>query len=278
MIKSPKTERHWRFIALDARPSLVDRLGIDRTLVVRRPSDLGDAFKRVSTESVWIVPHGKWAEKLAVAANEHLLHFRQHAMPFGDLLMFEPSPRPELVPSLRNYFGHVVGEVAPLTFLPFDQMAEVLLSEKRRDLFIAGSIDIAARTLTLARGDLNTMTVPIAAIGQLNESDYKKFRLDDFGYAVCFGDFEASAHGILYEFDPDYRKRFAASRRAQDKGFGPSLKRLRLLRRLPADAFPGIPEQTLTKIEEGKAMPPRGKALQTIATLLSVSPEEIETF
>ena len=60
-----------------------------------------------------------------------------------------------------------------------------------------------------------------------SKPDFDRFAVDDFGYAIRFGDFETSAHSLLYKIDPEYRSRANKRRLAEEKGFGPALRRLR---------------------------------------------------
>lgn len=198
---------------------------------------------------------------------------------FGDLLMMQP-PRSEVVPALRNYFGTVVGESPAFKTLPPEQLAEVLSHENREDRFIGGIVDTGSKTLTLCRGNLETIVVPLSIFqgAGRQKPDFKRFALDDFGYAIRFGDYEATAHAVLFNVDPEYRRRYNEQRREEEKGFGPSLRRLRILRRLSRDDFPGIAAKTIARIERGETERPQGKTLATIARKLAVTPDEIETY
>ena len=46
--------------------------------------------------------------------------------------------------------------------LPLDQLADVLSSKNKTDLFIGGVVDQHTGTITLARGDLTSMNVPLS--------------------------------------------------------------------------------------------------------------------
>jgi hypothetical protein len=102
--------------------------------------------------------------------------------------------------------------------------------------------------------------------------------LDDYGYTLRFGEYEASAHSVLYRVDPAYRRRANRQRIAEEQGFGPSLRRLRILRRLSRDDFLNIASKTIARIERGETEKPQGKTLETLAKVLNVAPEEIETY
>ncbi|MGD0899457.1 MAG: helix-turn-helix transcriptional regulator [Thermoguttaceae bacterium] len=157
---------------------------------------------------------------------------------------------------------------------------EVLSSDNRADLFLGGIVNESSGTLTLTRGDLSTLIVPLSmfpADGP-NRPEFGRFELDDYGYTIRFGAFEASAHSVLYRVDPEYRCRANKRRIAEDKGFGPSLRRLRILRRLSRNAFSGISPKTIARIERKETEKPHGKTLDTLAKVLGVAPEDIETY
>jgi hypothetical protein len=164
--------------------------------------------------------------------------------------------------------------------LPVVQLAEVLTSQRRSDLFIGGCLDRATESLTLVRGDLNLLTVPLRIFRTrgATKPDFKQFDVDDYGYSIRFGAYEASADKVLYEADPEYRRRFNAQRPATEQGFGPSLKRLRILRQLSRDEFPGVPERSIASLERESAVKPKARTLNALAKTLQVDPEEIETY
>ena len=126
----------------------------------------------------------------------------------GRLVVLEP-PRFELIPSLHSQFRRVAGEVPSFKMLPAEHLLEVLSSAKRVDLFLGGIVDEGSGTLALTRGDLTTLVVPLSMFPATGPSkpDFGKFELDDYGYTIRFGDFEASAHSVLYRVDPEYRHR-----------------------------------------------------------------------
>ena len=270
-------KRGCQFIVLDTRQHLAAQLGADRTFQVTRTKDLTDAFLHAVGESVWIVAP-RWTERLVKAASAFFIeHPKQRAL--GDLFMLAP-PRSGVVPSLHGFFRTVVGEVPSFKLLPSEQLPEVLTSEERRDLFIAGCIDEESETATLVRGDFSRLTVPLKLFARTGPTkpDFRQFGLDDYGYALRFGDYEASAHSVLYRVDPDYRRRINNLRRAQEKGFAPSLRRLRLLRGLSRGDVPGISATTIARLERGETGKPHGGTLTRIAKALDVWPEEIESF
>jgi hypothetical protein len=100
----------------------------------------------------------------------------------------------------------------------------------------------------------------------------------DYGHSVALGEYEASADAILYETDEDYRRKLKKERKQNERGFGASLRRLRLQRRLKRGDFPGISSKTIARIERGDVERPRSRTLLTIAQRLGVGPEQVESY
>lgn len=268
-----------RFVVLDSSKRFRDRLGEEWALRVSKKKELPAALAQASEETVWIVVRAKWAEPLLEAVSAHALQ-RQKRMTFGDVLMLQPPARTELVPPLHSQFRRVVGEVPHFRMLPSDQLAEVLAGKNRTDLFVGGIVDRSSGTITLARGDLTTVTVPLSVFDTEGpcKPDFDRFGIDDYGYTLRFGEYEASAHSVLYRMDPAYRRRANRQRIAEERGFGPSLRRLRILRRLSRSDFPGISSKTIARIERGETEKPQGRTLGNLARVLGVAPDEIESY
>ena len=153
-------------------------------------------------------------------------------------------------------------------------------AQQSLDLFIGGLCDRATGTLTLARGDLETVVVPLSMFRPSGgaTADPSNFGVTDYGHTIRLGNYEASAEAILYEVDPDYRRRLNSKRRKEDKGFGASLRRLRIQRQLTRNDFPGVAAKTVARIERGETGKPQGKTLGILAKTLGVSPDEIDTY
>ena len=219
-------------------------------------------------------------DRVALEGSIRLVLQQQKRKTFGDLLLLQPAARVESLPSLHSQFRRVVGEVRDFRMLPSDQLAEVLASKNKTDLFIGGIVDQSSGTVTLARGNLSMVTVPLSIFNADApcKPDFSRFEIDDYGYTLRFGEYEASAHAVLYRIDPAYRRRANQQRIAEERGFGPSLRRLRILRRLSRTDFPGIAPKTIARIERGETERLQGKTLDTLAKVLGVSPAEIETY
>jgi hypothetical protein len=193
------------------------------------------------------------------------------------------APDLQSVPAMRNSFPHVLGDNAEFRFLPDEELSEVLRSDlhEARDLLIGGIVDPGTRTLLLVRGDLTRLVVPLSAFTSTpagTTPDFGELAFTDYGQTVRFGEYEASADGILYEFDADYRKRLEKTRLQEEKTFGASLRRLRLQRRLAQTDFAPLSEKTIGRIERNETPKPHGKTLSILARRLGVGAEEIAEY
>ena len=270
-----------RYFLLDSAPALIERFGQGKTFVVKSVAAWSKLLELSTGESMWISTTTRHTQDLLRAASTFLSVHRGTKRVFGDLLMLQ-SPRAESVPAIRSFFRHVVGEVSAVKLLPLDELAEVLVAskEKARDVFISGLFDPATETISLTRGNLETLVVPLSLFrpSGVSAPDPALLAVTDFGHTITLGEYEASADAILYEVDPDYRTRINAKRRQEDKGFGPSLRRLRLQRALKRTDFPSVSPKTIARIERGETGKPHGKTLKVLASCLGVMPDEIETY
>jgi hypothetical protein len=165
--------------------------------------------------------------------------------------------------------------------LPLDELAEVLADERRGDRFIGGYADREAQALTLVRGDLRRLSVPLSLFppsGAGDTPDPTRLAFTDGGNTVRLGGYEAAADAILYEADPDFRSRLLARKRAEDRTFGACLRRLRLLRGLRQGDFGEVTAKTIARIERGETATPHGHTLRVIAARLGVEPDEIMSY
>ena len=146
---------------------------------------------------------------------------------------------PQTLPALRSCFAHFAFSVDG-RFLPPEELAEVLHADNRSDLFIGGSVDHYTQTITLWRGNLESLTVPYSAFPESGDGirpDFQKFAVTDYGHTIQFGKYQAAADAVLYEFDAGYRRRLRKERQASDQSFGASLRRLRKQRGLRREDF-----------------------------------------
>ena len=152
-------------------------------------------------------------------------------------------PRAESIPALLGLFYPVFGLAEGSRWLSTPELVAAVTADDAADRFIGGSVDRKAKTLTLLRGDITTIVAPFRLFpnsGDGTAPDFAKLRLTDYGRTIALGDYEASADAVLYELDPDYRRRLNTQRRARERTFGAALQRLRKQRRLRRTDFAPI--------------------------------------
>ncbi len=270
-----------RFILLNMDKGWKKRLGSDRAVECKRDTEIVGVLKSASNDSLWISSSSQMTDALLRAITLSVSTVNDAGHRWGSLLTLE-SPQPNAVPFLRTLFQNLVGESASFKWLPIDQLGEVLAGDSAaaRDVFIGGVIDTGFGLVTLVRGNFERITAPLSIFRPSGTSkpDFTRFELDDFGHSVRFGEYEASAHFILFDADADYRKRTKKRQRAEESGFGASLRRLRILKGVPQSGFAGISAKTIGRIEGGLVEKPHGTTLKTISQKLGVSAEEIESY
>ncbi len=241
--------------------------------MLRSHRDIVDALPTATNQDTWIIPRNDLARELVKAT-------AGQSRRFGRLLLLDQTPL-QSVPPLLRYFQPVVFAATPCAFLPPEELACVLQSPDRQFLFIGGSVDHKSRTCTLWRGDLSSIVVPFDAFpaaGDGTRPDFQDFSVTDYGQTLRFGRYEAATEAVLYEYDPDYRRHLKARRRAEDTGFGPSLRRLRKQRGLRRSDFAPLSAKTIARLERGEVEKPHGDTLAIIAKKLRVKPDEIEMY
>ena len=164
--------------------------------------------------------------------------------------------------------------------LPLEQLLEVLSGKNPERYIIGGQVDEMTHTVTLVRGDLNSIVVPLSTFrpsGDGIHPNFASFSIDDYGQTLKFGEYEAAVDAVLYEFDPLYRRARKAELAKKDKGFGASLRRLRLQKGLRQTDFPSIDPREIGRIERGDVKP-RKTTIEKIANVLNVDAGEITTY
>lgn len=197
----------------------------------------------------------------------------------GEAVFLHPVP-PESLPALQSCFEHFAFSVGG-NFLEPEELDEALEADGRADLFIGGSVDKATETITLWRGNLDTLTAPFSAFDESGDGvqpDFEKFTVIDYGQTIRLGKYEAAV-ALLYEFDPEYRRRIKQKRLASEQSSGAALRRLRKQRGLSREDFePAISAKTVARIEQGEVSRIQKKTLDALARRLQVAPEEIKSF
>lgn len=268
-----------RYVLVGVDKRMRGGFGRSHTLWCADDASIRSAVEQASSDWTWICGESENAEILLGEVSVFQAQHHGSRGRFGDLLMLE-SPRARMIPSLHGCFGNVIGEAPSFTTLPLDELADVLNSDNKEELFIGGVVDERTKTLALVRGNFERLTVPLSFFGPSGAAkpDFRKFSVDDYGQTIRFGNYEASADAILYELDSDYRRKINAKRRANEKSFGASLRRLRIQRGLSRDAFSGTSSKTIARIERSEVGKPQGRTLSIIAKTLKVAPDEIESY
>ncbi len=185
------------------------------------------------------------------------------------------------IPALLNCFRRLAF-VTGNNVLKADEFVEALLSEKRADLILGGNLDRETKTITLWRGNMESITVPFSAFsisGNGIKPNWDKFQVTDFGQTIQFGEYEAATDAVLYEFDPEYRRRALLQRRESEQTIGASVRRLRKQRGLRQQDFaPELDEKTIARIEQNKIKNIRATTLNALARHLRVKPGDLATY
>lgn len=169
----------------------------------------------------------------------------------------------------------------PKACLSPTEIAEVMASPKAQDLAIAATHDPAAQAVYVLRGSLETIVLPESAFsgfGNAPAPDFAALRVEDGGQTLQAGEFEAAFDALLYEHDPDYRRRLKQQRRVSEQSLGASVRRLRLQRGLRQSDFAEISGKEITRIERGEVKKPRGETLKLIAKRLGVPVKALEEY
>ena len=232
------------------------------------------SLERADQHSLWISDEKALTDVLLNA----IVH---HPRAIGNLVLLH---RPTLasIPGLCTYFKHLAFALDD-GFLPPEELAEVLAAANKAELFIGGIIDPDAATMTLWRGNVKPLTIPLTAFPASGDGlvpDFSAFTVTDYGHSVRLGAYEAASDALLYEFDPDYRRRLGRQRHQEERSFGASLRRLRKQRGLRREDFSPLSPKTIARIEQGEVDPRRihPRTLSLIATRLAVDPCDVETY
>jgi len=246
------------------------RLQVER---LRSQSEIRDALERHRRQALWVAPHAP-AVRLLLAA----LAGRSK----GDqrLLSLEPAngARHGL---LHAIFRFVVSADEGIRLLPTDQLALVLGSPNREDLFVGGAVAPDDATVILYGGSLEPLLVPLAWFRVRRggpRPDPSRLTIADFGQTIRLGDYEAATDAILYEFDDAYRRRTKKRQIARDRSFGGALRRLRVQKGLRRTDFPGVTAKEVARIERGEVKKPHPSTLAALAKCLGVPAEKVATY
>ncbi|HEX4056411.1 MAG TPA: helix-turn-helix transcriptional regulator [Tepidisphaeraceae bacterium] len=237
---------------------------------VDRMSDAEQAAHSQDRHTVWIVRRAQLADRL-VCELEWPTKRSGYVVIMG-------SPRPELLPALMRRFERVAYST---DFLPRQELEDVLQSSDRRERFVGGIVDRSTKTITLWRGDLTPFVVPFSAFTPTANDirpNFGKFSVSDYGHTLRFGPYEAATDAVLYEYDPEFRRRLNEKRRLEEQTLGASIRRLRKQRQLTRNDFHGVDPKTLSRIERNEVHKPQEATLRIIAKRLGVSVEDLTSY
>lgn len=271
-VRSKGTVTHREVFVLRKR-ALSHELSARWNKTISSVSELRHSLGQNTKNAFWI----SFDKDLTAALLKHVSW--RHA-PIGEAVLLHEM-EPESIPALGACFSHVAFSMNG-NFLDPEELAEALHADHRADLFIGGSVDRRAQTLTLWRGNLEPLTVPFSAFPESGDGtlpNFDRFGVADYGQTIKLGDYEAAAEAVLYEFDPAYRRRIKKLRQESEQSFGASLRRLRKQRGLSREDFaPDVAAKTVARIENSEVRRVQANTLRALAKRLNVAPEEIETF
>lgn len=265
-------------VVLDLDDKLAQRVRGRDVVLCQGREDIVKTVKKVTHRSFWISFTRGMTDDL-LRKIQMCQHRRGRI--YG-LLMVE-APRPKSIPGLSSHFRRLVGTAPDSTFLPLEELLDVLCAptHEAAGLFIAGVADMESETLALTRGNLRTITAPFSMFqpsGKGVQPDFHQLSLTDYGHTIRLGEYESSSDAILYEVDPEYRRKIRKQRLAEEKTFGASLRRIRIQKKLSRNDFAPLAAKTIARIERSEVEKPHGETLRTIANRLGVEPEEIESY
>ena len=275
MVKRTTVNTQPRCILLGSGKGLGKRPLPPRVLVCHDRTEVEAEIRRPGNNALWITFSRNATDILLSKA------LALRARPSGSQLLTLTPPRSESIPALQGLFHPVHGLVEGFQWLVDEELIEAVARNDALDRLIGGSVDLKAKTLTLVRGNLEAVIVPFASFQQSGDgtkADFTRFSVTDYGRTVALGEYEASADAILYEFDPDYRRRLNKQRRQDERSFGASLMRLRKQKRLKRSDFLPLSSKEIARIERNEVDKPRAKTLDVIAGRLGVRKEDIESY
>jgi hypothetical protein len=273
MVKALSTEQ--RFVFLGSGKGLFEGPLPPRVSVCHDRTEVATAVRGLLKCVTWVSFSRTFTDILLERAVDLRIEFK------GSHLLTLTPPRSESIPALLGLFNPVFGLVEGFRWLPKEELIKVIMRDDAADRFIGGSVDPKAKVLTLLSGDMKTVVAPFSLFqksGDGTEPDFAKLGFTDFGRTITLGDYEASADAVLYELDPEYRRKLNKQRRQSERTFGASLMRLRKQRRLRRSDFSPVSSKEIARIERNEVEKPHAKTLEVIADRIGVRPEVIESY
>lgn len=240
---------------------------------VFEPSEVVSMYRQGSglSPNVWVVPHCRDIDLLTSVGMPNL---------WNSLLMLDSPRECTQMHLTESLFGLHVYKHGDFQMLPIPDLVRALAAPNSQDLFIGGLVSHEHQVVILCRGNLKKLIVPFRWFkpSPIANPDFGDFEVTDCGTAIRLGEYEASSDAILYDFDPEFRRRYKRNLIACDDSFGGCLRRLRLQRGLKRSDFSPLDEKTVGRIERGEIEKPHSKTIEILANRLGVKPVEIETY
>ena len=264
-----------KFIFLGSQKGLFKKKPVPRRILICRDrSEVEAAMSSPTKKATWISFTRDFTDILLKEAVDT-------RRPSRIALNNADTTAPESIPALLGLFHPVFGLVQGFHWLSKNEFVETIVMADVADRFIGGSVDLKSKAMTLLRGDMTAVVAPFSIFppsGDGTAPDFTRLTLIDFGRTIALGDYEASADAILYELDPDYRRKLRKHQQQSDRTFGASLMRLRKQRRLKRSDFAPISLKEIARLERNEVAKPHAKTLGLLAARLDVRPEEIESY
>ena len=195
------------------------------------------------------------------------------------LIVREAVEWPE-VEVLKANFEDVLAGPA-IRFMPTRQLLEVVAASDAKDRLIAVVVSPVDESLVLYRGSVERLAVPMSWFEPSGTGvcpDFNDVEVIDEGRTLRLGQYEAAVEAVLYEFDPEFRRRERARRLEEDASSGAALRRLRLQRGLRREEFAPVSAREVARIERGEVEHPHAETIRRIAKRLGVTPGEIGSY
>lgn len=109
--------------------------------------------------------------------------------------------------------------IGPISTLPPSEFNEIRRAPKetQRKVFVTGFVDFKVQEVVLIKMDNSEIDVPFEWFKPTSlgvEPDFDNLSIIDFGYSIKLGQYEASSHAILYQFEIEYKEAIEANKMA----------------------------------------------------------------
>lgn len=228
-----------------------------------------DALAHTSAGQVWVLSSRGLASKLIRAMGSAPPGVRRAR------LVSYSRPEPVSARVIESGFDRVL--LGAGAMVSFEELVEILSTDHPEDHCVGAEWDETTNTVALWRGDLSVLVVPMEVFAARSGvvPDPTRLAVLDHGQTLRLGDYEASIDAILFERDPDHRRRARKRMIEEEQGLGPSIWRLRIARGLTRADFPPLREKTIARIERGEVERPHRRTLETISRRIGVPVDEL---